>query len=75
MTGHEEGPPSVSLATVTLLGLGVVVTLLGLVIAGSLLFTALGLASVAVAGILELAARRLSPPAQSGVDDREEQLT
>ncbi len=75
MSGHEERPASVSLATVTLLGLGAVVTLIGLVVAGSLVFTALGLASVAVAGILELAARRQSPPAQSGVDEREEQLT
>ncbi len=64
MSGHDRGQP-VSLATVTLLGLGVVVTVLGLVVAGSLLFTALGLASIAVAGILELAGQKRTPSAQT----------
>lgn len=70
MNDHRYGQP-VSLAAITLLGLGVLITLLGLLVAGNLVYTALGLTSIAVAGLLEIAGRRVSDRTQLDMDNQE----
>lgn len=59
-----------SLAAMTLLVLGAIITVLGLLAAGSLLYTALGLASIAVAGLLELAGRRQTIEVNTDMDEQ-----
>lgn len=68
MSQQDRDRPS--LAAMTLIGLGVLITVLGLLAAGSLLYTAMGLISIAVAGLLEIASRRHTVTERTDTNDR-----